>query len=333
MRILICGLGSIGQRHIRILRKFYKKKLRLFSLQDSKKKFILDDNFKVKKTQSVAKHYEIKIIKLKDIKKYKIKIAYICTPPASHINLAEKLAKLNCNLFIEKPISKDAEKLKKILKIIKQKKLITHIGYQLRFHPAVKKIKALIKKNLLGKILGGTFYFGEYPGNVRAYEDFAKSHMAKKKHGGGVLLSLSHHLDLAFYFFGNLKSKYKHIKNTRNFNIQAEDSFKGIFLTDNNADLQFNLNFLDAEQNNFIILNFKKGTIFWDYYNKKLKISFIDKKKKKEYFYNNFNRNRMFEAQTKFFISKIKNSRFDTKSFESSSQIIRLIEKVKKNIK
>ena len=46
------------------------------------------------------------------------------------------------------------------------------------------------------------------------------------------------------------------------------------------VDIQLNLNFLDAEQNNFVIINFQKGTIFWDYFNKILKITFINKRKK-----------------------------------------------------
>ena len=37
MKILIVGLGSIGQRHLRILKKVYKK-ISIYTLSNSKKK-------------------------------------------------------------------------------------------------------------------------------------------------------------------------------------------------------------------------------------------------------------------------------------------------------
>ena len=38
MKILIVGLGSIGQRHLRILKKVYKKKISIYTLSNSKTK-------------------------------------------------------------------------------------------------------------------------------------------------------------------------------------------------------------------------------------------------------------------------------------------------------
>ena len=156
------------------------------------------------------------------------------------------MAERNCNIFVEKPLSHNLINAKKFSKIIKRKKLITHVGYQLRYHPAVNKIYNIIKKKL-GKPLSGTFYFGEYPGNVRTYEKFSGSHMANKKMGGGVLLALSHYLDLCMHFFGKLKLKTCYIKNTKNYQINVEDLFHGIFYH-KTVDIQLNLNFLDAEQ-------------------------------------------------------------------------------------
>ena len=66
-------------------------------------------------------------------------------------------------MFIEKPLSNNIKNIGNLLKIIRKKKLITHVGYQLQFHPAVKKISSIINKKILGKTLSSTFYFGEYP--------------------------------------------------------------------------------------------------------------------------------------------------------------------------
>ena len=329
MKILICGLGSIGQRHVRILKKLHKNNLELFTLKDSKRNLIITDSFKVQKVESVADFYNIKVIKINELRKHKIKIAYICTPPSSHINLAIQLARLDCNLFIEKPLSNNIKNIGNLLKIIRKKKLITHVGYQLQFHPAVKKISSIINKKILGKTLSSTFYFGEYPGNVRKYEKFTFSHMAKKKMGGGSLLALSHHLDLGIYFFGKLKIVNFFIKNSNNFKIDVEDIFRGVFTNKSKLDLQLNLNFLDAEQNNFLIFNFQKGTILWDYYNNYLKISYYKRKKNKILRFKNFYRNNMFENQSKLFLSNIKKKNFSLNSINNSVEVLKIIKKIK----
>ena len=60
MKILIVGLGSIGQRHLRILKKVYKKKISIYTLSNSKNKRVIKDNFISFKVKSLLDYYKIK---------------------------------------------------------------------------------------------------------------------------------------------------------------------------------------------------------------------------------------------------------------------------------
>ena len=66
--------------------------------------------------------------------------------------------------------------------------------------------------------------------------------MAKRELGGGALLALSHHLNLAIYLLGSLKVKFATQKNTKNFKINVEETFKAVLTCQNNSEIQFNLN-------------------------------------------------------------------------------------------
>ena len=92
-------------------------------------------------------------------------------------------------------------------------------------------------------MLGGYFHYGEFTGSTKKYEKFTNSIYVKKKLGGGVLLSFSHHLDLAIFLFGNLKFHYSFVKNTKNFNINTEDYCNFILKDKLNNSFFFNLNF------------------------------------------------------------------------------------------
>ena len=140
MRILIVGLGSIGQRHLESLKKLFKNSVKIFTLNSTKNKLIIYDNFKTKKVNSLIKFYKIEAIDINQVENYKIDVAFICNPPSLHIDIAIKLAKKNCNLFIEKPLAIEThqKKIKILNKIIKKRKLLVKVGYQLRYHPGIK---------------------------------------------------------------------------------------------------------------------------------------------------------------------------------------------------
>ena len=331
MKILIVGLGSIGQRHLRILKKVYKKKISIYTLSNSKNKRVIKDNFKSFKVKSLLDYYKIKKIDISRINSEGINIAFICNPPHLHMRTALKLINQNCNLFIEKPLSteKEIKEIKKIISISKKKKLVVVCGYQFRFHPGVTYIKKIIDKNKMGKVLSGYFHYGEYTGAVKKFEKFENSIYVKKKKGGGALLAFSHHLHLAMYFFGKLKPKYSLLENTNNFKIDVEDVCKLILHDKKNRNFLFNLNFLDTPQENFFIINFKKGSIKWIYKKSLIKIKNYDNPKIKIIKFKNFKRNTMFETQDKDFIKKITNKDLKNKSFLEGYEIIKLINKIK----
>ena len=334
MNILIVGLGSIGQRHLRVLKKNLRKKVNFFTLKSSKNKIVIQDDFKFKRVSSVAKHYNVKKISISEIENYKINTAIISNPPNLHLQTALNLLKRKCNLLIEKPLStsssSEIKKIKKIIGLAKKYKLVVQVGYQLRFHHGIKIIKEIIKKKQFGEIINGYFHFGEYTGALKKFENFTNSIYVNKKKGGGALATFSHHLDLALFFLGKLKCKYSILRNTHNFKIDVEDSCKVILTNNKNKNFLFNLNFLDNPQENFIILNFQKGSLKWNYVENNLIIKKYKKPKEKVFYFKNFKRNTLFEKQIYNFLSNINNKKFKNDSLNDGYKVIKLIHEIKK---
>ena len=76
MKILIIGLGSIGQRHLFNLKKIFKKSS-FYALRKIKKKIIIKETRIIKKTDPV-KHFNIgKLNSYKEAKKFKPNIVFI----------------------------------------------------------------------------------------------------------------------------------------------------------------------------------------------------------------------------------------------------------------
>ena len=48
-KILIIGLGSAGQRHLRIFKKIFLKKLEIFCIRETKRNLVIKDDLSTKK--------------------------------------------------------------------------------------------------------------------------------------------------------------------------------------------------------------------------------------------------------------------------------------------
>ena len=213
MKILICGLGSIGKRHANDL-LFLKKKDLIFFRE---RNLVLKDKILEKKKTFTS---------LKKSLNEKPEIAFICNTTSKHIDTAIECAKKGCHLFIEKPLSNNLRNLKKLEAIIKKKKIKVMIGYNMRFHPLMIKIKKLLKKNYLGNIYNVQSEWSEYLPDWHPWENYKNTYAANRKMGGGCSLTLSHELDSMYWLFGKIEyelhtlTSYSKFENKLNFMIK-----------------------------------------------------------------------------------------------------------------
>ena len=141
MNVLIIGLGSIGQRHLKNLQTIkLVKKIYVF-----RKKFITPTliNYSTPSKKKIDKIYKIIYLKnLKNLSKYNIHAAFVCSPTSLHAAQAVELIKNKINVFIEKPINNNLKNIGKLGRLVSKNKKIKHmIGYQLKFNPLIKKLK------------------------------------------------------------------------------------------------------------------------------------------------------------------------------------------------
>ena len=99
-------------------------------------------------------HPKLKITKdLNDILNDKeIKGVIISSPAAIHYDLVKKVLSSGKDVFVEKPLALDVKQGKELVKIAREKKLILMVGHLLLFHPAVIKLKEIIKSGKLGEV-------------------------------------------------------------------------------------------------------------------------------------------------------------------------------------
>lgn len=203
MKILMIGLGAIGQRHLRNLRALLGDDAQFFAWRTQRSVPTLAADMSVRENTDLEIEYSIRTFQnLDDALRERPDFAVIANPTSLHIPTALRCARANCDLFLEKPLSNSLDGLEELQNEIEKRQLIATVGYPLRRHPACQLVKQLLRDQKIGVLLHARIAFGEYLPGWHPYEDYRKSYAARRELGGGVVLTQIHDLDLALWFFG-----------------------------------------------------------------------------------------------------------------------------------
>ena len=168
--VLIVGLGSIGRRHLEVIRSLFPG-INIIALRHNQ-----FDNYDLKilgLTQCVSS--------ISDAIELNPQVAIISNPASKHIEIAKKLAKKGVNLLIEKPISDSSKGVLELIEICYQNSVILMTGYNLRFLPSLMEFRNLIQSKKIGKIYSIRSEVGQYLPDWRPELDYKLSVSAQKK--------------------------------------------------------------------------------------------------------------------------------------------------------
>ena len=140
-RLAVVGCGYWGKN---LIRNFYELGI-LDTICDSdmnKLKAVKENYADVSMTESVD-----------DIlNNSEINAVAIATPSSTHFQLARKVLLSGKDVFVEKPLALRVNEGEELVSLATEKERILMVDHILQYHPAVIKLKELIKQNELGKL-------------------------------------------------------------------------------------------------------------------------------------------------------------------------------------
>lgn len=304
MKIIFFGLGSIGQRHAKILLRNYRHDLFAFRSGINNTK----NSLGIKEVNSWDQ-----------VVKVKPDVAFITNPTFLHIETAIECTALSCKLFIEKPIDKDVRGLDELLKIIKEKRLVTYVTYNLRFHPVILRLKKYIEIN---KPLHARVVCTSYLPKWRPKKNHLKSYSANAKMGGGVILDLSHEIDYVSYLFGPLKKIQGNYSKRSKVTVDAED-YADLLVKTETTPVNIHINFLSQLPQRYIQVDFEGLTVIGDIINAEIK-EYRNESLEKSYKLK-YHKNQEYEEQIKYFFNNLNNLKIMNNLTEATTLFKKII--------
>jgi UDP-N-acetylglucosamine 3-dehydrogenase len=163
----VIGVGFWGKNHARVFSELGKAELVAVCDVDSKK------------AESVAeKHGVLSHTRLENLLQNKdIEAVSVCTPTATHYQIALKAIEYGKHVLVEKPMVSNTKEAEHLLKEAERKDTHLMTGFIERFNPGVQRVKGLIEDGVLGEvILASARRVGRYPrriGDVGVVKDTA----------------------------------------------------------------------------------------------------------------------------------------------------------------
>jgi len=279
-KVLIIGYGSIGKRHVSNLLKETNFQIIIYTKQK---------NLKIKNKRVRIFN---NLTKCLDEEPF---VGFITNETSLHVSSAITLAKNDIHLFLEKPLSNSIKNISNLKRIVYDKKLLTLIGCNFRFHPCLKKIKQLIDNKKIGKILSVQVESGSYLPDWHPYENYSKGYAARDNLGGGISLTCIHEIDYLYWFFGDVKELFAINGKFSNLKISTDDLAAIIMRFKNNIIGEVHLDYFQKPDFKRCKIKGSKGVIYWDSdINQVQMFDIVSNKWKKVFKPKNFTRNDMY---------------------------------------
>ena len=179
--ILIVGVGSIGERHLRCLQATGRANVSLCEVNEELQK-------RIAQQYGITRAYSDLESALADSHD----AAVIATPAQLHVSIAARLAEAGIHLLIEKPLSTSFEGLDSLAATLAQRDLRAAVAYVLRHEPALGAMREAIHSGRFGRPVQLVATCGQhFPTYRPAYREI---YYANRATGGGAVQDAMTHI-------------------------------------------------------------------------------------------------------------------------------------------
>jgi UDP-2-acetamido-3-amino-2,3-dideoxy-glucuronate N-acetyltransferase len=141
VKVAVIGCGTWGKN---LVRNFFNLEV-LYSICDMDSELVCKISSEYKSVQCECDFERI-------INNQEIDGIVIATPSHTHYSLTRKALLAGKHVYVEKPIATNSQEAKELVNLAEAKGLVLMVGHLLLYHPAVNRLKSLIREGILGEI-------------------------------------------------------------------------------------------------------------------------------------------------------------------------------------
>lgn len=246
--IVVIGTGSIGMRHLQVLRQMAnvlpiaipKRRERIGFLEDAGFATALDLQVAVGMGATLC---------------------IIATDTNQHAQDGLLAVEGGLDVLVEKPLSTDAQQARRLCQKAKETGHRVFVGCVLRFSESLNRFRDML--HTIGQLHSVRIESQSYLPNWRPDRPYRDSYSARAEEGG-VLRDLIHEIDYAGWILGWPKSLQARVRNLGRLGIEAEEAAELIWETTDGCTVSMSLDYLTRPPRRHMRAAGELGMLEWD---------------------------------------------------------------------
>ncbi len=211
-RVLVVGVGSIGERHVRCFAHTGRATLSICEVNRDLGRSVAD-RYRV---DAAFENYDDALASAPDI-------AIICTPAQLHIRMAQQAVERGISVLIEKPLSTSLDGVDALIQSVKDQDITAGVAYVYRSHPALQAMRQAIVENRFGPPVTIIAKSGQhFPLYRPAYREIYYNH--RETGGGAVQDALTHVMNAGEWLVGPVERLVADIDHQCLEGVDVEDT-------------------------------------------------------------------------------------------------------------
>lgn len=323
MRFFIVGLGSMGKRRIR-------------NLHANGEKNIVGFDIRPDRNAEAREKYGVRTLStLADISPSKFDVLIISTSPDAHGDYIRYALKHKKHFFVEHPTSDDGYR-----EILKSKgATIKAPSCTFLFHPAVKKMKEILKRGTIGNVLAFQYHMGQYLPDWHPWEDYRTVYFSKKETGACREMFAFELIWLNHLIGSRVKSVSGSIAKLSDLDMNADDTITAAVVYENNVRGTLLIDVIARKPFRTLRILGSDGVLEWERFDYAVKV-FTAKDKKTEIVRvpkgnpekGYVNEEEMYIEEMKAFLDAVKGKRVYPHSFTENLINVKMMQSLEKDV-
>ena len=254
MNLVVVGCGSVGRRHAR----------NLATLDLGQSKIFVHDTDLAAAEAVAAQTGATPLADLDDLQALGVRGGIVALPNHLHVSVARRLLEQGVAVLVEKPLSHTMEGVDDVIAQARSRGLVLMTGYNLRHHPNLLDAKYLIDEGAIGRLLTARFYFGYNLALWRPGTDYRRNYGAIADQGGGVILDVTHEIDLITWLLGDVAEVACFAGQLTDLELDTEDVAALLLRMKSGAIVDLHLDYADLSYDRGFRIVGTVGSLAWE---------------------------------------------------------------------
>lgn len=252
-RVLIVGVGSIGERHLRCFLQTGRCRVSICELNAGLRE-------QIARRYDIAASYDEPEAAMAE----QHDAAVIATPAHRHIALAQLAVDAGMHVLIEKPLAVSADEAGEFLTSANRRELVAAVGYVQRAHPALAAMREAVCTGRFGRPLALTAVSGQHFPTCRP--GYQQTYYGQRATGGGAIHdAITHTLDAGQWLLGPIDRLVADADHLSLSTADVEDIVH-VLARHGNALATYSLNQFQAPNEKTITVVCERGTARFEYH-------------------------------------------------------------------